>query len=84
LGQVRAHNQAGVFQWLGPGPEIFARIAKVYAKLPTSVYLRATDAIHLATAAEAGFQFVYSNDAHLLAAATHFGIEGRNVIGRTS
>jgi predicted nucleic acid-binding protein len=84
LGQVRAHNEAGAFQWLAQGPEIFARIARVYAKLPASAYLRAADAIHLATAAEAGFQFVYSNDAHLLAAATHFGIEGRNVIGRTS
>ena len=81
LGQVRAHDEAAAFQWLAQGPEIFARIARVYAKLPVSVYLRAADAIHLATAAESGFQIVYSNDAHRLSAAKHFGVEGKNVIG---
>jgi len=48
---------------------------------PAAVFLRAADAIHLATAAESEFRIVYSNDAHLLAAAKYFGIEGRNVIG---
>jgi predicted nucleic acid-binding protein len=80
LGQVRAHHDAGAFQWLWQGPEILARIAHVYARLPTTVFLRAADAIHLATAAESGFQVVYSNDGHLLAAAKHFGIDGKNVI----
>ena len=47
---------------------------------PASVFLRAADAIHLATAAESGFRIVYSNDVHLLNAAKHFEIEGRDVI----
>jgi hypothetical protein len=57
------------------------RFSHVYQKLPAAVFLRAADAIHLATAAESEFRIVYSNDAHLLAAAKYFGIEGRNVIG---
>lgn len=79
-GQVEAHINAGAFQWLALGQDILWRVRHVYRNLPASVFLRAADAIHLATAAEAGFRIVYSNDAHLLAAATHFGITGRNVI----
>ena len=82
LGQVRVHNEAGAFEWLASEREIFSRIAKVYAKLPAAVFLRAVDAIHLATAAECGFRAVYSNDVHLLAAAEFFGLEGRDVIAR--
>jgi predicted nucleic acid-binding protein len=82
MGQVRAHIEAGAFRWLAQDGEIFSRLRNVYQKLPAVVFLRAADAIHLATAAESGFRIVYSNDAHLLAAAKHFGIEGRNLIGR--
>ena len=81
MGQVRAHIEAGAFRWLAQDNEILLRIRHVYQKLPAAVFLRAADAIHLATAAESEFRIVYSNDAHLLAAAKHFGIEGRNVIG---
>jgi predicted nucleic acid-binding protein len=81
MGQVRAHIEVGAFRWLAQGSEIFSRIRQVYQKLPAAVFLRAADAIHLATAAESRFNIVYSNDAHLLAAAKYFGIEGRNVIG---
>lgn len=80
LGQLRAHDEAGAFRWLPNGQEVFSRIAQVYAKLPAGVSLRAADAIHLATAAESGLRMVYSNDAHLLAGAVHFGVEGKNVI----
>lgn len=79
-GQMEAHIEAGAFHWLAQDGEVLSRIRDVYRKLPASVFLRGADAIHLATAAEAGFRAVYSNDAHLLAAARHFGIEGRNVI----
>jgi predicted nucleic acid-binding protein len=80
LQQVRAHNELGAFRWLAQDQEIFSRIADVYAKLPATVFLRSADAIHLATAAESGFRIVYSNDVHLLKAAEHFDIQGRDVI----
>ena len=82
VGQVRAHIDAGAFRWLAQDQEIFLRIRQVYQRLPATVFLRAADAIHLGTAAEAGFRIVYSNDVHLLAAAKHFGVDGKNVIGQ--
>ncbi len=79
-GQVDAHIEAGAFHWLPLDAAVFSRVRDVYRKLPATVFLRGADAIHLGTAAEAGLRAVYSNDAHLLAAARHFGVEGRNVI----
>jgi predicted nucleic acid-binding protein len=59
---------------------ILDRIESVLASAPPSTYLRAADALHLATAAENGFTEIYSNDKHLLTAAPLFGLAGVNVI----
>ncbi len=42
------------------------------------VFLRAGDAVHLATARQAGFTDVWTSDRHLLAAAPRFGLKGRS------
>ena len=59
---------------------ILDRVEAVFATAPATTYLRAADALHLATAAEHGFAEIYSNDRHLLAAAPLFGLRGVNVI----
>lgn len=82
LQQVEAHSKAGAFQWLAQDVEIMTRVRRVYQNLPASVFLRAADAIHLATAAEAGFGTVYSNDARLLGAAKYFGIGGKTPLAK--
>lgn len=78
LSQFEADREAGAFHWLPAGPEVLERIGAVYAGLPRTVYLRGADALHLATAVANGFKAVYSNDAHLLAAAPHFKLKGLN------
>jgi len=55
------------------------RIEVSTRSLPRTVYLRAGDAIHLVSALEAGFDEIWTNDRHLLAAAPHLGIRGRTV-----
>jgi len=59
---------------------ILDRVEQVFATAPATTYLRAADAIHLATAAESGFTEIHSNDKHLLAAAPLFGLVGVNVV----
>ena len=80
LGQLAADDEQGAIQWLPIARDTLGKVAEVYAGLPATVFLRAADALHLATAAQQGFTSVYSNDGHLLAAAKHFGLAGRNVI----
>jgi predicted nucleic acid-binding protein len=50
------------------------------AALPPGIPCRAADALHLTCAVEEGFTEIYSNDRHLLGAATYFGLAAKNVI----
>ena len=47
--------------------------------MPTNLFLRAGDAVHLASAQREGFAEIWSNDRHMLKAAAHFGLVGRSV-----
>ena len=69
-----------MWHWLPITMSVHQRVASVYRELPSSVFLRSADAIHLATAAEHGFSRIYSSDRHLLTAAPHLGLTGVNLI----
>jgi predicted nucleic acid-binding protein len=62
---------------------IIDQVERVFATAPHNTFLRAADALHLATASTNGFTEVFSNDKHLLAAAPLFGLRGLNVIPAT-
>ncbi|MFH1499080.1 MAG: type II toxin-antitoxin system VapC family toxin [Verrucomicrobiota bacterium] len=80
LAQVAADQSAGALDWLPITDAHLQRVTEVFRTAPSTVYLRAADALHLASAAEAGFPEIFSNDRHLLAAAPLFGLRGVNVI----
>ena len=70
--------QNGVWVLFPVSQYLLYQVESLTRTLPTAAYLRAGDAIHLVTAADAGFTEIWSNDRHLLAAARHFGLEGRS------
>lgn len=77
---LRQDDAAGLWTWLPLTPRVAQRVLDAFETLPPHVFLRTGDAIHLACAQENGFREIYSNDQHLLAAASHFGLVSKNVI----
>ncbi len=70
----------GVLVWLPVTSSLITKVRQAFVTLPSKVFLRAADALHLICAREAGFQEIHTNDRHMLAAAPHFGLKGVNVI----
>lgn len=69
----------GHIQLIVPEDSELEVIETVLRTAPSSTFLRAADAMHLAAAAWHGFKEVYSNDRHFLAAAPLFGLRGIDV-----
>ncbi|MEX1110449.1 MAG: type II toxin-antitoxin system VapC family toxin [Chthoniobacterales bacterium] len=81
--QVERDTSGGFVRWLPNDMSQLESAARAALDLPRNCFLRAADALHLVCARDHGFKTVYSNDKNLLAAARHFGVRGRNVIGKT-
>lgn len=71
--------QNRVWALIPTSDRLLHRVDLLVRRLPASCFVRAGDAIHLATAIEAGFEEIWTNDRHLLRAAVHAGLKGRSV-----
>jgi predicted nucleic acid-binding protein len=80
LAQFDTDCEAGAFEWLPLSEKIIERLATTYKSLPPTISLRASDGIHLASAAERGLVEIYSNDRRLLSAAPSFGLKGIDIL----
>lgn len=78
--QFASDLEDGVWEWLPLTPAILTASRQCYEKLSPKFFLRAADAMHLSCAGGNGFEQVFTNDRHMLAACAAFGIDGRNVV----
>jgi predicted nucleic acid-binding protein len=77
--QFETDERSGLWHWLAVTDNIVRRACITFEKLEPTVFLRSSDALHLACAAENQFSAVYSGDQMLLKAAPFFGLEGLSV-----
>lgn len=80
LRQLSLDEASGVWHWIPLSAGAMTAVVDLFRHLPSDVFLRAGDAVHLISARESGFQQIFSSDRRLLAAAPHVGIAGADVI----
>jgi predicted nucleic acid-binding protein len=76
-------DKAQLWQWLELTATIIDGAADAFRTLSADVFLRTADSLHLACARVHGLEEIYSNDRHLLGAASHFGIAGKNILDQS-
>lgn len=70
---------AGLWTWLSVTDSLIANVENAVRSLNKTIVIRTADALHLVCAREHGLQRVYTNDRHMLLAATAFGVEAKAV-----
>jgi predicted nucleic acid-binding protein len=73
--QFAADDLGGYWTWMPLDTTIVEAAAKTFTTLPTSVFLRASDCIHLVTAVHHNFDAIFTHDTHQTAAAATLGLE---------
>ncbi len=73
------HVKEGLWNLVPVNEALLRRTGALLVSAPHDLFLRTADAVHLVTAREIGEFDVWTNDRHMLAAASHFGLVGRSV-----
>lgn len=69
-----------VWQWFGVTSELLEKARQAVLRIPSTLFVRSGDALHLACAQAQGFHEVYTNDRRMLQAARYFELVGVNVL----
>ena len=73
------HVEEGLWNLVPVNEALLRRTSALMVSAPVNLFIRTADAVHLVTAHEIGERDVWTNDRHMLAASTYFGLAGRSV-----
>lgn len=73
------HIQDGLWNLIPVNEALLRRTSALMVSGPRDIFIRTADAVHLTTAHEIGESAVWTNDRHMLAAASYFGVTGQSV-----
>lgn len=82
LEQFDIDHADGIWHWHPLNRALFAEVTSLFRTLPEHVNLRTGDAVHLCSARLHGADRIYSNDGHLLRAASFVQLDAANVLER--
>jgi predicted nucleic acid-binding protein len=74
IAQFEDDCSGNLWTWIPLTATIVAATVAVIRQVPKSVFIRGSDAIHLACARESGFTEVYTADRDMALAAPHFSV----------
>jgi predicted nucleic acid-binding protein len=72
--QFHHDDIGGFWTWLPVEPAILDAATHAFLTLPSTVFLRSSDCIHLVTAVHHQFADIHTHDKHQIAAATALGL----------
>lgn len=73
------HIEDGLWNLIPVNGALLRRTSALMVSAPRDLFIRTADAVHLTTAHEIGECAVWTNDRHMLAAASYFGLKGQSV-----
>lgn len=73
------HVQAGLWKLIPVHEALLRRTSALIVSALQDLFIPTADAVHLVTAQETGERDVWTNDRHMLASASYFGLTGRSV-----
>jgi predicted nucleic acid-binding protein len=73
------HIEDGLWNLIPVNEALLRKTSTLMVSGPRDLFIRTADAVHLTTAHEVGERAVWTNDRHMLAAASYFGLRGQSV-----
>jgi predicted nucleic acid-binding protein len=73
------HIEDGLWNLIPVNEALLRKTSALMVSGPRDLFIRTADAVHLTTAHEVGERAVWTNDRHMLEAASYFGLRGQSV-----